>query len=243
MSMEQQQANIHEPEIVIVGAGIAGLATALGLYRLGLRSLVLESSDQLRVQGAAFNTWTNAWRALDALGVGDSLRQQHLRHQGLIVMSSELGVVTAEIPYTSKGESGEIEARCVKRKVLLETLARDLPAGMIRFSSKVVSVEDSGYLKLLHLADGSTIKAKVCTRIYIPLSLKYEINMRLQDSNSRPSVTPSYSDTTLMKPTLLEDRPCGTMSRNYIYLITHHRPHQSTLCQFQYCGTMQGSRN
>ncbi|GAB4838551.1 Monooxygenase 2, partial [Ancistrocladus abbreviatus] len=66
-------------EIVIVGAGIAGLATALALHRLGLRSLVLESSSYLRVTGAAFTTWTNAWKALDALGIGDSLRALHPR--------------------------------------------------------------------------------------------------------------------------------------------------------------------
>ena len=47
------------------------------LFRLGLRSLVLESSHGLRVTGFAFITWTNAWRALDAIGVGDYLRQHH----------------------------------------------------------------------------------------------------------------------------------------------------------------------
>lgn len=46
--------------------------------RLGLRSLVLESSDSLRVTGFAYTSWTNAWRALDALGIGESIRQQHL---------------------------------------------------------------------------------------------------------------------------------------------------------------------
>ncbi|KAJ8648032.1 hypothetical protein MRB53_001055 [Persea americana] len=56
-------------DVVIVGAGIAGLATALGLHRIGLRSLVLESSDRLRVNGYAITTWTNAWKALDALGM------------------------------------------------------------------------------------------------------------------------------------------------------------------------------
>jgi 2-polyprenyl-6-methoxyphenol hydroxylase-like FAD-dependent oxidoreductase len=66
-----------EAEIVIVGAGIAGLTTSLGLHRLGIQSLVLESSDSLRVTGFAFTTWTNAWRAMDEIGIGDSLRRQH----------------------------------------------------------------------------------------------------------------------------------------------------------------------
>ena len=104
-----------DEDIVIVGAGIAGLTTSLGLHkylifslsllfcvfvmhvslqfglctinmiikmmrmfwRLGIRSLVLESSDELRTAGYALTLWTNAWKALDAVGIGDSLRLQH----------------------------------------------------------------------------------------------------------------------------------------------------------------------
>ncbi|KAK1558971.1 hypothetical protein Q3G72_008924 [Acer saccharum] len=58
--------------------------------------------------------------------------------------------------------SGEGEIRCVRRKVLLEELERELPSGTIRYSSKVVSIEDeSRHLKLVHLADGTVIKTKV----------------------------------------------------------------------------------
>ncbi|XP_048128133.1 monooxygenase 2-like isoform X2 [Rhodamnia argentea] len=125
-------------DIVIVGAGIAGLTTALGLHRLGIRSLVLESSHGLRTTGFAFTTWTNAWRALDAVGIGEPLRPQHSQLFG-------------------RGH----EIRCLQRRTLLETLANELPSGTIRYSSKVVSIEESGYLKLVHLSDGSLLKAKV----------------------------------------------------------------------------------
>lgn len=49
----------------------------------------------------------------------------------------------------------------MKRKLLLETLEKELPSGTIRHSSKLDSVEDLGNFKLLHLADGTSIKAKV----------------------------------------------------------------------------------
>lgn len=57
--------------------------------------------------------------------------------------------------------SGEHEVRCVKRKILLEALAKELPIGTIRFSSKVVCIEESGFFKLVHLADGTILKTKV----------------------------------------------------------------------------------
>jgi 2-polyprenyl-6-methoxyphenol hydroxylase-like FAD-dependent oxidoreductase len=146
-------------EIVIVGAGIAGLTTSLGLHRLGIRSLVLEASDNLRVTGYAFTTWTNAWKALDALGIGDSLRQHHVLLQGVIAHSIATGLPTSELSF--KSPKREHEVRCVQRKLLLETLNKELPSGTIRFSSKLVSVEDSGFFKLIHLADGTSIKTKV----------------------------------------------------------------------------------
>ena len=57
--------------------------------------------------------------------------------------------------------SGDHELRCVNRKLLLEALANELPSGTIRFSSKVVSIEESSFYKLVHLADGTIIKTKV----------------------------------------------------------------------------------
>lgn len=148
-------------EVVIVGAGIAGLTTSLGLHRLGIRSLVLESSAGLRVTGFAFTTWTNAWRALDAVGIGHSLRQQHGFLEGLVASSSVVSKPGTQISFKVKGTIGDHEVRCVRRKLLLEALEKELPDGTIRYSSKVVSIEESGYLKLVHLADDTIIKTKV----------------------------------------------------------------------------------
>ncbi|XP_004290734.1 PREDICTED: zeaxanthin epoxidase, chloroplastic-like [Fragaria vesca subsp. vesca] len=148
-------------DVVIVGAGISGLTTSLGLHRLGIRSLVLESSDSLRATGFAFTTWTNAWRALDAIGIGDYLRQQHETILGNVVSSRISGLQMFEMSFKEKGKHGDHEIRCVKRKLLLESLASELPSGTIRFSSKVVLIEESGCLKLVHLADGTILKVKV----------------------------------------------------------------------------------
>ncbi|KAG2554691.1 monooxygenase 2-like isoform X3 [Panicum virgatum] len=150
-------------DVVIVGAGLAGLATALGLHRKGVRSLVLESSPALRTAGFAFTAWRNAFRALDALGVGDKIREQHLQAQALRVMSSSTGEVAQELDLTAvqKNRSGPNEIRCVRRDALLQTLEEELPRGTIRYSSRIVSIEDGGGVRILRLADGSTLRAKV----------------------------------------------------------------------------------
>lgn len=155
--MQQQDA---AEDVVIAGAGLAGLAVALGLHRKGVRSVVLESSPTLRTSGFAFMTWTNAFRALDALGIGDKMRRQHLQIQWLRVVSSSTGEIE-EMDLTVQGKRGPHEARCVKRNVLLQALEEELPRGTIRYSSKIVSIEENGHAKILHLADGSTLRAKV----------------------------------------------------------------------------------
>jgi len=51
---------------------------------LGVESLVLESSDSLRVGGFALTIWKNAWKVLDVVGVGDILRHQHIQLHGWV---------------------------------------------------------------------------------------------------------------------------------------------------------------
>lgn len=68
--------------MVIVGAGIAGLATALSLRRLGVGATVLEQGPSLRAGGTSLTLFKNGWRVLDSIGVADELRAKYLRVQG-----------------------------------------------------------------------------------------------------------------------------------------------------------------
>ena len=60
-------------EIAIVGAGIGGLALALGLARAGKRLRVYEQAPQLREIGAGISLSPNAVKGLRYLGVGERL--------------------------------------------------------------------------------------------------------------------------------------------------------------------------
>ncbi|KAJ4965931.1 hypothetical protein NE237_017780 [Protea cynaroides] len=132
-------------EVVVVGGGIAGLATALALKRVGIEALVLERSPELRTTGAALTLFPNAWLALKALGVVHKLTS-----------------IYSPLKKTGKGPIA------VHRRVLLETLARELAPETIRFSSKLTSIrtvamddEFSSSVAIISLHDGMTIRAKV----------------------------------------------------------------------------------
>ncbi|MEV6284108.1 FAD-dependent monooxygenase [Kribbella sp. NPDC051770] len=54
---------------IVVGAGIGGVAAALGLERAGLRVTVLERAPELGEVGAGISVWPSAVKALEELGV------------------------------------------------------------------------------------------------------------------------------------------------------------------------------
>ncbi|KAL3641020.1 hypothetical protein CASFOL_015988 [Castilleja foliolosa] len=157
MQQQMDMEIIHE-DIVVVGAGLAGLTTALGLHRLGVRCLVLESADSLRSTGFALTLWPNGWRALDAVGIADKLRGKSIRILGYKIASRD-----SNVPTSSEADVNFVksEVRCIRRRDLLETLENELPQGTIRYSSKLDSINESENIKLIHLSDGSVVRTKV----------------------------------------------------------------------------------
>ncbi|KAL2520325.1 monooxygenase 1 [Forsythia ovata] len=142
-------------EIVIVGGGICGLATALALHRKGLRSIILERSDTLRDTGAAIGIRANGWRALDQLGVASDLRQRAVSIHRMRDIWTDVGK-QQEIP-----EIGE--CRCLKRNDLIKALADALPPGTVHFGRQIVSVNmdrENAY-PTLQLYGDKSIRAKV----------------------------------------------------------------------------------
>ncbi|MFI8966110.1 FAD-dependent monooxygenase [Streptomyces sp. NPDC053493] len=59
---------------VVVGAGIGGLAAAVGLQRTGWEVTVVDRASVLADEGAGISLAANGIRALDALGVGAAVR-------------------------------------------------------------------------------------------------------------------------------------------------------------------------
>ncbi|XP_031098815.1 monooxygenase 1-like [Ipomoea triloba] len=143
-------------EIVIVGGGICGLATALALHRKGLKSIVLERSKTLRSEGGGIGILPNGWRALDQLGIGSHLRTVALPLQrGRDIFLGE--DKEQKIEYVS----GDV--RCMARNDLIRSLADALPAGTIRFGCEVSSVDYHSVTKFtrLLLSNGGYIEAEI----------------------------------------------------------------------------------
>jgi 3-hydroxybenzoate 6-monooxygenase len=64
----------RNPQALVAGGGIGGLAAALALVRQGFDVKVLEQAPEIGEIGAGIQLGPNAFHAFDALGVGDNTR-------------------------------------------------------------------------------------------------------------------------------------------------------------------------
>lgn len=75
--------SIAGKKIVVVGAGIGGLAAALALHRRGGDVVVLEQAERITEVGAGLQVSPNGVAVLRALGLGTPLAEQSVRAQAV----------------------------------------------------------------------------------------------------------------------------------------------------------------
>ncbi|WP_100444227.1 FAD-dependent oxidoreductase [Glycomyces xiaoerkulensis] len=94
---------MHDRRAVVVGAGIAGLASALVLSKLGWRVALLERRERLRGDNVGTLLWASGVRALRALGIdaaldagGSPVDRFELRHEERLANSFSAALLGAD---------------------------------------------------------------------------------------------------------------------------------------------------
>ncbi|MET9763331.1 FAD-dependent monooxygenase [Streptomyces sp. NPDC006372] len=117
--------------IVVIGGGIGGLTAAAALHRRGRHVTVLERAPSLRPVGAAISLAPNALRALDVIGLGDTIR-------ALAAWAGDGGLRTPSGRWLSRSSADAAAERfggplvLLHRATLIEHLAAQLPPGTVR---------------------------------------------------------------------------------------------------------------
>jgi 2-polyprenyl-6-methoxyphenol hydroxylase-like FAD-dependent oxidoreductase len=148
---------VAQQQFLVIGAGIAGLATAVALQRRGHDVSVLESRTDT-ASGAGISIWPNALAALDDIGLGDAVRGAGGRvtagamrwHDGTwLRRPSKERIVRA------LGEPLVV----IRRSVLNEVLAGALASGTVQTGATASNVEMAQGVVRVTLSDSTTRQA------------------------------------------------------------------------------------
>jgi 2-polyprenyl-6-methoxyphenol hydroxylase-like FAD-dependent oxidoreductase len=127
---------------IVVGAGFGGLSAAAGLFQRGWDVTVVERAAVLRPVGSGLAVAPNGLRALDTLGVGDTVRKLAAFDGDAAVTRADGRIITrtaskamirrfgdAVIPVTRSSLMDVLTALLPKEAFLLGVTARDIEAG------------------------------------------------------------------------------------------------------------------
>jgi 2-polyprenyl-6-methoxyphenol hydroxylase-like FAD-dependent oxidoreductase len=141
---------------VIIGAGIGGLAAAVALRRVGVKSLIVERADSIREVGAGLSIWSNAVNALRELGV-----EARVTDSASVIERNSVrtpaGRLLAVTEFGDISHNADAPCICVHRAVLQRILLEELPPAWVRTGARCVGFNDSTAI----LEDGERIEADV----------------------------------------------------------------------------------
>lgn len=128
--------------VVIIGAGIGGLAAAVALRRVGIETLVIERVGEIREVGAGLSIWSNAVNALRELGVEARVLASASIVERNVVQTPAGRCITENEFGNISGKAGA-PCICIHRAVLQKILLDSLPAASIRTGARCSGFDDS----------------------------------------------------------------------------------------------------
>ena len=146
--------------VVIVGAGICGLGTAIALDRVGIDCVVLERSPVLTTEGAAITVWNNGLQALSRLRLRSDFRSI-FEPIGTLNLVTWKGERVCTIPVHRLANEFGAGAAMVYRPELTALLAENLRPEQIQFGSELVGIESNHYCAVAVLADGRRVEGDI----------------------------------------------------------------------------------
>lgn len=138
---------------LIIGAGIAGLSTAIALRSVGIEAVIYEAAPVLQPTGAGIWMAPNAMKVFARLGIAGLIQNSGLPmdavalfdHRGRPILAAPQQAVLARHGFC---------ITAIHRGALQAVLASQVPEAAIRLGKKLISVRQDGNMTAI-FADGS----------------------------------------------------------------------------------------
>jgi FAD-dependent urate hydroxylase len=140
--------------VLVVGAGVSGIAAARGLLRDGHDVTVFDQRPDVTAGGGAVTIWSNGAKVLEQLGVDMSGAGQPL---SAVRATTSSGRPVATIDLDAMVKRLGAPVRMVPRRVLLERLLTGFPTGRIQCRARAVAVLPTRDGMRLEMQDGSAV--------------------------------------------------------------------------------------
>lgn len=148
--------------VIVIGAGIAGLTTAIALRAKGLDVTVLEQTDGLKEIGAGIQIASNGSLVLRHLGLEEGLRSVGIAPLAYDYRDMETGAQLFTAPLGPEAaERYGAPLYHVHRADLIALLAGALPPGTIRYGIRCEQIGQDGDAAWVKLASGETVRGDV----------------------------------------------------------------------------------
>jgi salicylate hydroxylase len=129
--------------VLVVGGGIAGMATAIALEQAGCDPLVLEQASELAEIGSGIGLQANALRVLRSLGAADHVLRAGVRIDDDEWRRMDTGQTIFAETYEARAERyGGVYTLCMHRADLLASLAERVAPERVRLGCRFVAVRE-----------------------------------------------------------------------------------------------------
>jgi len=153
---------VSELRVAVIGAGIAGLATAAALARAGIRCVVLEQARVLTEVGVGIQVTPNAARLLHRLGMKEYLRQEAVRVEAIDMLRWDSGRPIIHTPLGVECERAfGAPFYTIHRAHLQQGMLGLLSRGVVRLGMRCQSIVERPDSIGLEFAGGERVSADV----------------------------------------------------------------------------------
>ena len=141
-------------QITIIGGGIAGLTTAIGLNKTGFEAIVFESAAEIKAIGAGLGLGANAMMAFDRLGI-----QHDVIQCGRVLPS--FSIYDQHGRMITRTNSARLNARygvdnfTIHRADLHHLLLSKLDARLVHTNKKAIDIEQKENSIIIKFQDGA----------------------------------------------------------------------------------------